>query len=228
MMYVVRVQNLHLRMGRYFELTVPEFRLSSGEIAVIRGSNGSGKTTFLEALVGLHSPVSGIIMVFDNNSNDHQYRAKNVKRIYYISQQSRVFESISIGANLSVFTRRRLEKIEMKRILGQYLPNVRLPTALAGTLSRGERLRLNLASVALSLNDSSAITARLAIMDEPFSGLDDSGCRLVVETVNLMAERGWGVIVVDHIASSSHEFHAEEWKLEQMDTFKYEMRRFLK
>src|SRR3989339_273014 len=71
-MNVLEVQNLTKRFGEFTAVNDISFHLKEGEILGLLGPNGAGKTTTLQMLLGILSPTSGSIKVFDKDLSTHK------------------------------------------------------------------------------------------------------------------------------------------------------------
>jgi len=131
--------------GNGFTLTVHNFYLKKGELVVIKGGNGSGKTTFIRLLAGLLLPVEGEILI-DGQS------ASLIKSSDYRSLFSIVLSDFHLFDDFYGFQADRKEldywvrKLNLQEQLKHYNGQNKLPTA---ALSSGQRKRMALLSVIL-------------------------------------------------------------------------------
>lgn len=220
---LVEVRELHLRLGAHFELLVPHFDMFTEDLRIIRGANGSGKSTFLEALIGYRKIESGKIALFDIDSRDHEFPRVVATRVYFLPQGNRVFERLSISDNLDVFLGKSLTKLERHELIKKYAPKIASNRISAGSLSKGERLRLNLASIERYSNKV-ASDLRVALMDEPFAGLDQEGVALVSSAISQLRKNGWAIVLSNHVSDLDQALDAEIWTVEQDANGKYQIR----
>ncbi len=170
-----------------------------GEVVGIVGGNGSGKSTFLQTLAGLLSPLGGQIMIGGENVGGRSVleRVRDLK-FGYLPQYGRRIPNLTINENLHLAQwdcRSRAERMKnIERILSQK-PFTQLRGHLhehAGSLSGGQNLLLALA--ALTLQNS-----RLILLDEPSDGLDEYNRSLVVELIEKMKSGGRIILVVEQL-----------------------------
>ena len=92
------VQNLSCERGGYPVFGDLSFDLDAGELLVLRGANGSGKSSLLRLLAGLGSPVAGMIMADGEDAAEDRsaFAAKTV----YVGHQDALKSSLSIAENL--------------------------------------------------------------------------------------------------------------------------------
>ena len=196
---MVQVQGVSHRFDTKWVLKDIEFEAASGEIAVIMGSSGGGKTTLLKCISGLLKPTKGEILV-DGVSVVKEPELARTK-MGLVFQYAALFDSLNVEDNVLFGLRRQKkssrkdEKEILERLLGQVgLEGVekQLPSELSG----GMRKRVGLARVL-------AMEPQVLLYDEPTSGLDPvtaySIDRLIVETRDRL---GLTSLVVSHDVSS--------------------------
>ncbi|MBA4292488.1 ABC transporter ATP-binding protein [bacterium] len=196
---MVSVSGLSHRFDTKWVLRDIEFEVAAGEIAVIMGSSGGGKTTLLKCISGLLRPTEGEILV-DGVSvvrdPDHA-----LAKLGLVFQYAALFDSLTVEDNV-LFGLRRARKVaqsEEKEILGRLLEQVGLEdveSKLPSELSGGMRKRVGLARAL-------CMEPQVLLYDEPTSGLDPvtaySIDRLIVETRDRL---GLTSLVVSHDVSS--------------------------
>lgn len=155
---------------------------AGGEINVILGGSGVGKTTLLNAVCGL-VPYSGRIG-YDRDG------------ISYIFQNDRLIPAISVYKNLDLTLRatikdkaeRKCRIMDMLELLGVADQYKKLPTALSG----GQAQRVSMARAYLT-------DGNVLLMDEPFKGLDVAlKLRLIKELIRLNDIKPRTVLFVTH------------------------------
>lgn len=173
--------------------------INTGEVVCLCGENGSGKSTFIKTIAGVHPPTAGEILI-----NDHRY--ERLRPIDAIQEGIQViYQDFSLFPNLSV-----AENIAMSKFLseGRRLVNWRETQRLA-------REALALTEVDLPLNRkvedlsvagkqltaiSRAILqdARLIIMDEPTTALTEKEVVALFKVIDRLTERGIATLFVSH------------------------------
>ncbi|MES1227343.1 MAG: ATP-binding cassette domain-containing protein [Armatimonadota bacterium] len=169
--------------------------VAKGEILVIMGSSGGGKTTLLKCLSGLLVPTRGSVKVaeIDMRSQPEQARA----HIGFVFQYAALFDSLNVTDNIlfGIRRRKRLSGKAGNALVKELLEEVGLPgieNLLPSELSGGMRKRVGLARAL-------ALKPEVLLFDEPTSGLDPvtaySIDQLIVET---RQKTGAACVVVSH------------------------------
>jgi molybdate transport system ATP-binding protein len=182
------------------------FHVSDGEILVLMGNNGSGKSTTLNIIAGLLFPDTGTVRLNGTlfcEPVQGTHVAIEDRRIGYVFQNAAVFPHLSVSENIAYGLRARgLPRLEISERVGHLMEMMHLDdlaTVKAGNLSGGQKQRTALARAI-------AIRPALLMMDEPFSFLDVESTLAVKElTRNIVKEMQIPCIVVTHRVADSNE-----------------------
>ncbi|MGQ9549667.1 MAG: ATP-binding cassette domain-containing protein [Roseiflexus sp.] len=165
-----------------------------GEIHALVGVNGSGKSSLAYAIMGCaaYRPDAGEIVFAGRVINDLPIYERARLGLTLAWQEPARFDGLPIGDYLTLgrpaMTREELWEALQAVALA---PEAYLPRALDRTLSGGERKRIELAAVY-------AMRPRLAILDEPDSGVDVLSFGDVQHLVRCMARMGCAVLLITH------------------------------
>jgi heme exporter protein A len=168
------------------------FNLSSGEVLQIEGANGSGKTSLLRILCGLAFPEEG--KVSWNNQDIQDIRSEYAQDMHYIGHTNGIKAELTPMENLVVAQSLTIPRqgCSCEEALAQ-LGVEELADMPVRKLSSGQRRRVALSSLLIS-------EARLWLMDEPFTSLDDSSRLLVKKMIETHANTGGLAVIVTHDA----------------------------
>jgi branched-chain amino acid transport system ATP-binding protein len=166
-------------------------RVGRDEIVVIVGRNGVGKTTTLEAVLGLVEVTAGDVR-FDGEPITRLAAWQIPRRgIGYVPQGRRIFPELSVRENLEIgCVSGALDRGLLARVF-DYFP--RLQERLwqpGGTLSGGEPQMLAIGRALLG-------KPRLLLLDEPSEGLMPSLVQLVEDTIRRLRADGTAVLLVE-------------------------------
>ena len=173
--------------------------INEGEFFGIIGHTGSGKSTFIQHLNGLVQPTSGRVLVDGYDMSEKKQRVKGRALVGMVFQypdyqlfDSTVLDDVAFGPkNLGQ------SPDEAKASAAAAMETVGLDPAVFGDkspfeLSGGEKRRAALAGII-------AMRPKYLVLDEPMAGLDPSGRRDVIDTIEkLRSELGCTVIMVSH------------------------------
>jgi phospholipid/cholesterol/gamma-HCH transport system ATP-binding protein len=196
---IVQARGLTVAHGAEVVLRNISFEIAAGEVFVIVGASGCGKSSLLRDLIGLQAPAQGQVLIEGQDlyqGDETQLRALR-QRFGVMFQAGALWSAMSVGENLmlpmQLFTswpsRAREQRARLKLAL------VGLEDAfdlMPAQLSGGMRKRAALAR-ALALDPA------LVFLDEPGSGLDPvNAARLDTLILQLRAQLGTTVVMVTH------------------------------
>ncbi|MBN2385056.1 ATP-binding cassette domain-containing protein [bacterium] len=175
------------------------FAVPRGEIRVILGASGCGKTTLLKNIIGLEEPLKGSVTLLDNNVHQLVETGRYLlfQRIGVLFQNGALFGSLTIAENVALPLRMHTtvpEKL-INEMVKMKLGLVQLESALhlyPAELSGGMRKRAALARAMI-------MDPEILFCDEPSAGLDPiTGAELDDLILNIRQLFGLTIIVVTH------------------------------
>jgi len=172
-----------------------DFEVKPGEIFVLMGPSGSGKSVLLRHIIGLEDPDEGQILIGGEpvGSSDVLERY----RLAMVFQSGALFNSLTVGENVGLYlTEHRLSSAEeVARIVSEKLEVVGLKGTedkMPSELSGGMKKRV---AIARSL----VVEPQLMLYDEPTSELDPLSSVVIAEEIVRLNERiGATSLVVSH------------------------------
>ncbi len=171
-MVSIEIQNLTVKFEDRIVLNDISDYISTGELYCLYGSAGSGKTTFLKAIVGLIYPQSGKVKV--DGKNIFKLSQRQIlefhKNCGFVFQNSALISNLSIYENLSLYYKyhTNLREKEIYDIIKYYLDYFSFENDLSyrpASLSTGERMIVNIVRAVTHNPD-------FLFLDNPFSSLD--------------------------------------------------------
>lgn len=168
------------------------FEVAAGQVLGLVGPNGAGKTTTLRALTGI-IPISGGSMKV--NDFDVDLQPLDVKqRTAYVPDDPQLFNDLTVQEHFaftaSVYGVDDWES-KMKSLLERFDLTEKV-NARASDLSRGMRQKLAISCA--YLYEPAAL-----LLDEPMTGLDPKGIRMLKNSIVEQADRGAAVIISSHL-----------------------------
>jgi phospholipid/cholesterol/gamma-HCH transport system ATP-binding protein len=201
---MVQAQALTVAHGDHVVLHDIGFDIPAGEVFVIVGASGCGKSSLLRCLIGLQPPAAGQVRIEGQDLYDGEEAAlQRLQRHFGVMfQAGALWSAMTVGENLmlpmQLFTKRspaecRAQAESKLALVGLEEAFDQMPSALSG----GMRKRAALAR-ALALDPP------LLFLDEPGSGLDPlNAARLDTLILQLRDQLGTTVVLVTHDIDSA-------------------------
>src|SRR5438876_7137421 len=168
------------------------FSAESGELVELRGPNGSGKTSLLRILCGLAMPAAGEVRW--NGTGIRSLGEEYFGAVAYLGHQNAVKDELTAIENLRISSAvcgNALNKKEAQETLKRVGLTQQQQNLPARVLSAGQRRRLAMTRLLTS-------TARLWILDEVLTSLDDTAMNLSREFISEHLKKNGTAIVATH------------------------------
>jgi ABC-2 type transport system ATP-binding protein len=187
---LVTVDNFRMAFGKTTVIKDLSFTVQKGETFGFLGSNGSGKTTTIRALLGIYQPSGGTLLI-----DGKRYEVDGPVRLGYLPEERGLYKKESVLATMTYFGRLKgMGRSEAKEWSLNYLKRVELGDKgdeRLDKLSGGQQQKVQLGIAVMSNPD-------LLILDEPTKGLDPVNRRLLMDIVEEHQQKGATVIFVTH------------------------------
>ena len=205
---MIKVTNLHKSFGELAVLKGIDFQADTGEVIVIIGPSGMGKSTFLRCINYIERPEKGIIEIDNVKVDAEKCTEKELKQLRL--KTSMVFQNYNIFKNKTVIENvmlpmtsvQKIEKEIAKEKALQYLDQVGLLDKVneyPSRLSGGQQQRVGIAR-------AMAVNPKLILLDEPTSSLDPELVLGILDILkNLANEHKRTMIIVTHEMSFAKE-----------------------
>ena len=187
---LVDVRHFRMAFGKSIVIDDLSFTVEHGETFGFLGSNGSGKTTTIRALLGIYQPTSGSLMV-----NDEPYSVNGNIKLGYLPEERGLYKKERVIDTMTYFgTLKGLEGREAKEWSLDYLARVGLKDKAnerLDKLSGGQQQKVQLGITIMNDPD-------LLILDEPTKGFDPVNRRLLMDIIEEHQQKGATVVFVTH------------------------------
>lgn len=188
--------NIHKHYGKKPVLQGASLNVERGDIVIIKGPSGIGKTTFLNILSGIDLPDKGEVLI---DSKDITKMNENERAKFRLKKIGLIFQSINLIDDLSVVENIALPlklagKDWKKRVneLLEYLKIEDIKHSFPSELSGGEQQRVAIARAI-------ANEPEILIADEPTSNLDDKNTENIVNLLKKINEdMGVSIVIATH------------------------------
>jgi branched-chain amino acid transport system ATP-binding protein len=164
---MLNVADLHSYYGRAHILQGASFGLPAGEVMVLLGRNGVGKSTTMKSLIGIVRPARGRIDFAGVNIAGWEPHRIARAGLGYVPEERRIFTDLTVLENLEVGRQppRDGRPAWTEERLFALFPNLgRMRTRAGGRMSGGEQQMLTIARTLMG-------NPRLLLLDEPSEGL---------------------------------------------------------
>ena len=196
--YILETKGLNVGYGPIHVIYDLDFKAPAGEVTVIVGPNGVGKTSLMKAIMGMITMYSGQIFFEGEDITKVPPHQRTMLGIGYMPQTGNIFSKLSVDDNLKMASYIMADKdlvAEKREMVMNLFP--RLKGYLkrdAGTLSGGERQML--AESMVLMRDP-----KVMLVDEPTAGLMPKLVTDVLKKLEEMAEAtGLPIIIVEQRA----------------------------
>lgn len=203
---ILKLKNVSTGYGKRQVLYDLSFDIRIGEVVLLIGANGSGKSTAIKYIYGL-------IPRFINGSGKVIFNGEDItgitpsklikKGLVYIPQKNNVFDNLSIKDNLEVaglaLIEKRLFRKRYEEVLNLFPDLKPMLNRLPMKLSGGERQLLAFAMASLH-------KPKMILADEPFAGLSHRNIDIIKKQIrNINQELGITFLVVEHKVKESYD-----------------------
>ncbi|MBA3571785.1 MAG: ATP-binding cassette domain-containing protein [Pyrinomonadaceae bacterium] len=208
----IAFRNVHLSFDEAQILRVLSFKVFPGEMKIVLGGSGTGKSTVLKLILGLLKPDRGQILVHGKDITAYsETRLMRVReKIGMVFQEGALFDSLSVYDNVAYRLHERgVAESRVEKQVRRMLRFVELEDAIdlmPDELSGGMRRRVGIARALIT-------NPRIVLFDEPTAGLDPPTSRVVSQlAIQLRDVRKVSSLFVTHrlnIVKYLSEGHAE-------------------
>lgn len=187
---IIQIKNFSMKFGTKTVIKDLSFEVMRGEVFGFLGSNGSGKTTTLRALLGLYEPTAGELLV-----DGKQFAVEDGVKLGYLPEERGLYKKEKVIDTMIYFGRLKgLSKEEAREFSMNYLERVGLSDKAKtrlDKLSGGQQQKIQLGVTIMG-------DPELLILDEPTKGFDPVNRRLLMNIIEERQKAGATVVFVTH------------------------------
>mgnify|MGYP001223738288 CR=1 FL=1 len=184
------IKNISCIRGNKLLFKNLDFNLNNKDLVIIKGSNGSGKTSLLKILVGLLKPISGSIII--DKKNLYELKDESFKYFEYIGHENGIKEALTVKENLNYYLKikknlsfknfqKTIKIFNLKNLLDIRVEN----------LSSGEKRKVSLSKLILS-------NSKIWLLDEPTNNLDKKSINNFFKILKQHLKSGGIAIIASH------------------------------
>lgn len=187
---MLQISGLAKRFGSVVALDGLHLTARPGRLLGFLGPNGSGKTTTMRAIFDLIRPDAG-----DITYRGHPPTREDRLRFGYMPEERGLYPKMRIGEQLEYFARLSgLDRSQAAAAADEWLGTFSLADRSGDKLedlSHGNQQRVQLAAALVHRPE-------LAVLDEPFAGLDPMGMDAMAEALRALAQDGAAIVFSSH------------------------------
>jgi len=195
---ILSVKNIAKSFDGRIILRKIDMHLNKGEMLGLLGSNGAGKSTFMNIVLGLLKSDFGDIFLNNIKLTNLPIHERAKLGIAYLPQQTSIFRGLTVYENLmgiaQIVKKNSKEQKDIVEKLMAEFSITHLRDVKATALSGGERRRTEIARCLI-------INPKVLLLDEPFAGVDLLSLQDIKSLLVKLQSRGCAVLVTDHNAS---------------------------
>lgn len=204
---VLKMRHIDKSFPGVIALSNVDFTLRSGEIHALMGENGAGKSTLIKVLTGVEEFENGEIMIdgIDHpiiNKSPQEAQANGISTVY---QEVNLCPNLSVAEN--IFVGREPKKAgfidwkTMNKRASEILKGLDITIDVTKALENYSIAIQQMVAIARAVD----ISAKVLILDEPTSSLDDNEVAKLFRVMNKLKEEGIGIIFVTHFLEQVYE-----------------------
>ncbi|KAF3981097.1 MAG: cytochrome c biogenesis heme-transporting ATPase CcmA [Methylococcales symbiont of Hymedesmia sp. n. MRB-2018] len=177
------------------------FCIRNGQVLLLEGKNGSGKTSLLRIICGFRVQDEGELRWCNTALKDSEYFAQMayVGHLDGVKKELTVIENLKMSLALSQAGRYSITQALKKVKLAAY------DNSLVQSLSAGQKRRLSLARLLITKKS-------LWVLDEPFTSIDKEGIKLIESLMHEHIAQGGMIILTSH-----HDLNLTETKVQKIN-----------
>ena len=189
---MISIKNITKRFGEFEAVKDLSIEVKNGEIYGLLGSNGAGKSTTINVLLGFLEPDKGEAFIDGIDVTTHADSAR--KKIGYISENVNLYPYLTGLENLNYFCKIAGENYSdeaLSKILNDCGLDSEVINKKVGSYSKGMMQKVGIAI-------AFAKKANVLLLDEPASGLDPLASTELSATLKSLVEKGTAVLMASH------------------------------
>ena len=195
---ILKMRDIRKAFGAVKALDGASLTLRTGEVHALMGENGAGKSTLIKVLTGVYLADGGVIEFDGSNISPRSPREAEGIGISTVYQEVNLVPTMSVMDNILLGRQPTrfgsLRKRKMRRRAGAALARLGLKIDVAQSLGSCSLAVQQMVAIARALD----VQARLLILDEPTSSLDEREVEFLFGIMRQLREQGMAILFVTH------------------------------
>ncbi len=206
---ILKAENIHKSFPGVYALSGVNFYLRKGEIHALLGENGAGKSTLIKVITGVHPFNKGQILFDKEDFNPKSPQNAQDMGISTVYQEVNLCPNLSIAENIFIGRMSSKKKLffnfvnwkEMNKNATELLKQLDVDIDVTKTLDNYSVAIQQMVAIARSIS----ISAKVLILDEPTSSLNQMEVKKLFKIMNKLKAQGMGIIFVTHFLDQVYE-----------------------
>lgn len=203
-MPVLEVTGIHKLFPGVKALSDAGLRLYPGEVHTLMGQNGAGKSTLIKVLTGVYQPEHGSIVLDGERIAPRSTQHAQDLGISTVYQEVNLCPNLSVAENIYIgrYPRRfgMIDWRAMRRDAAELLARLQVNIDVSQPLASYPLAIQQMVAIARALN----ISAKVLILDEPTSSLDEAEVQLLFSVLRKLREQGMAILFVTHFLEQTY------------------------
>lgn len=210
---IIKLEDIWMEYNGEYVLKNINMKIDQGDYIIIRGVSGAGKTSLLRVIGLISQPSKGNIYFLDRKIDRNSFKEKTMLRARYYGlmiQGEELIDTLNIYENIDITyaLKEKDKKVRRKKI--EYLLEkfniLNLKDKYPGELSQGEKQRVYFIRAIIK-------EPKILLLDEPYSGLDDTNRKLIYREIEDLNKKGTTVILTTTELYSNREYKGRNYLL---------------
>ncbi|GAB2844707.1 sugar ABC transporter ATP-binding protein [Pseudoduganella ginsengisoli] len=201
---VLELTGIHKEFPGVKALTDAGLRLYPGEVHTLMGQNGAGKSTLIKVLTGVYTPEQGEILLEGRPIAPRSTLEAQDLGISTVYQEVNLCPNLSVAENIFIGRYpRRFGAIQWKKMredASRMLQQLHVEIDVSQPLSRYPLAIQQMVAISRALN----VQAKVLILDEPTSSLDEAEVQLLFSVLRKLREQGMAILFVTHFLDQTY------------------------
>jgi simple sugar transport system ATP-binding protein len=201
---VLELSGIHKQFPGVKALSEAGLRLFPGEVHTLMGQNGAGKSTLIKVLTGVHAPDGGSIVMEGREIRPGSTQEAQDLGISTVYQEVNLCPNLSVAENIFIGRYPRkwglVDWASMRTRAAALLRELEIDIDVTAPLSRYPLAIQQMVAISRALN----ISARVLVLDEPTSSLDEAEVQLLFRVLRRLRGQGMAILFVTHFLDQTY------------------------
>ncbi len=201
---ILEMKGINMYFPGVKALSNVDFRLFKGEVHAIMGQNGAGKSTLIKVLTGVHKQESGEVFLDGIPIKPNSPLEAQKLGISTVYQEVNLCPNLTVAENIFIGRQPvKMGKIDWKKMnkrSEELLKKLNLTIDVSQLLSSYSVAIQQMVAIVRVLD----ISAKVLILDEPTSSLDENEVELLFKVIRKLREEGLAIIFITHFLDQTY------------------------